>query len=96
MTQVTPEEIVEFVRSRGDLELSTLAQKQVFVVRAVEDGLEYVPFSSDKRRPHPRQWLARVCEGYSRTNSLHPGDYVDLTVHASYILAVIEAYLRTK
>jgi len=96
MTQVTPEEIVEFVRSHGDLQLCTPAQKRPFVVRAVGDGLEYVPLSTEKSRPHQMQWLERVCEEFSRTNSMHPGDYKDLTVNASYTLAVIAAYLAAK
>ncbi len=39
MTQITPEELIEFVRGRGDLELLTLARRKAFVVRAVGDGL---------------------------------------------------------
>jgi len=95
MTQVRPEEIVEFVRSRGDMQLSTLVQKQSFVVRAVRDGLEYVP-SSDKPRTLQVKELTRVCEEFSRTNSRHPGEYLDLTVSASYTIALIDAYLKTK
>src|SRR5258708_2630443 len=51
MTKVTPEEIVEFVRGHGNLELSTLAQKHGFTVRAIGDRLEYVPCSCETPRP---------------------------------------------
>ena len=95
MIHVNPEEIVEFVRSQGELHLSTLAQKRPFVVRVSDDTLEFIP-SSDKPRSRDRESLARVCEEFDRTNSWHPGDYADLSVHASYTLAVMDAYLKSK
>ena len=96
MTQITPEELVEFVRGRGDFELSTLAQKKPFDVRADGDGLVFIPHSTGKPHVHKMKWQVRLCEEFNRTNSLHPGDYRDLTVNASYHLAVIDAYLKTK
>ena len=95
MTQITPEELIEFVRGRGDLELLTLARRKAFVVRAVGDGLKYVPHSTQEPRFHPKKWLARVCEKFSRTNSLHSNDY-KMTVNAPYVLAIIDAYLKSK
>ncbi|MCW5554761.1 MAG: hypothetical protein KIS67_21690 [Verrucomicrobiae bacterium] len=95
MTHIIPKEIVEFVRSQGELHLSTLAQKRPFVVRVFDDTLEFTP-SSEKPRSRDRESLVRVCDEFSRTNSLHPGDYANLSVHASYTLAVIDAYLKSK
>jgi hypothetical protein len=92
ITRVTPEELIDFVCSRGHLELHTLHQKHPFTVRTAADGLEYLP-QTDKPRPHEHKYLQRVCEEFSRTNSFSPGDYGDITMNASYTLALIRAYL---
>jgi hypothetical protein len=95
MTKITPEEIVGFVRSRGDMQLATLTQKQAFQASAAHDGLEFVP-ASEKLRRVPMRELASICDEFGRTNSMHPGDYLHLTVSASYIIALIDVYLKSK
>ncbi len=95
MSQITPEAIVEFVRGQEDLHLSTLTQEKPFVVRAVDDGLEYIPATKKPRLQH-RKWLTRVCDEFNRVRSMHPGDYSHLTFNSSYTLAVIDAYLKTR
>src|SRR5262245_15001486 len=95
MTHVGPEELIQFVRSRGEVQLQTLHKKRPFTVRAIEDGLEYLP-QTKKPRPHERKYLERVCEEFSRTNSFSPGDYVDITMNAAYTVALIRAYLEVE
>ena len=95
MTNVTPDELIDFVRSRGDLHLDTLHKKHPFTARAAEDGLEYLP-QTENPRSHPRKHLDAVCQEFSRSNSFHPGDYVEITMNASYTLAVIRAYLDSR
>lgn len=93
MPQITSEEIIEFVRQQGDLQLITLVQKSPFVARVAGDGLEYVLPATEMPRPEGKQVLTRFCEEYNLTNSMHPSDY-DFTRNASYTLAVIHAYLN--
>src|SRR5258708_3016759 len=63
--------------------------------RVAGDGLEYLP-ETDKPRPHGRKCLNRDCEEFSRTNSYQPGDYAEITMNASYTLALIRAYFDSQ
>ena len=94
MMQITPEELVEFVRGREDLRLTTIYRKEPFIARTAGDGLEFVPGSTEKPRYHSMKYVALVCERFGSLDSpWHPGDYHDLTANASYQLAVMDAYL---
>jgi len=69
------------------------------MARTVGDGLEFIPLSeqsSQKPRREEKQYLQGVCDEFSRSNSVHPVDYRDLTRHASYTLALIDACLKAK
>jgi hypothetical protein len=91
--QVTAKELIEFVRAKGSFQLSTDKQQKPFTVRLNGNDLEFVPHSTKKPRAHELKWIQRVCNRFSQTNSYRPGDYSDLTVNASYTVAVIKAYL---
>jgi 5-methylcytosine-specific restriction endonuclease McrA len=93
---VTPEDLIEFVRIKGKLQLATGKQQKTFTVGISGDGLEYVPSGTKKARSHEFKWLKRVCEKFSQSNSDRPSDYSELTVNASYTLALIRAYLDEK
>ena len=95
MTDLTPEALIEFVRSNDGMRLETLQRKHPFTVHVAGDGIEYVP-QSGKPRPHRLKYLQRVCEEFSRVNSFRPVDYNDITMNASYTLALIKAYLDSK
>ena len=93
MKTVTPEELIEFVRPRKRLRLSTLSQHCRFTVRLAGDGFEYTPSKSNDPRLHQFKWVEKVCEQFSQTNSLHPGEYNHYTRNSSYTLALIAEYL---
>lgn len=92
MIQISPEELVEFVRVKGSFRLKTGKQKKPFTVRLNRNELEFMPHSTQKARAHEMRFLRRVCERFSKTNSYRPSDYGELTVNASYTLALIKAY----
>jgi len=93
MIQINSGELLEFVRTKGSLSLETDKQRRRFTVRLNRDELEITVGSTGNVRTHERKWLQRVCERFSQTNSYHPTDYSELTVNASYTLAIIRAYL---
>jgi hypothetical protein len=95
MIHVTPEELITFVRSHDGMQLETQQQKHPFTVHVAGDSIEYVP-QTGKPRPHELKYLQRVCEEFSRVNSFRPVDYNDITMNASYTLALIRAYLDSK
>lgn len=92
MRHVSPEELIEFVRSQNGLQLSTKRQLP-FRVQTAGDGLEYIPLVTGAPRVHELKWLRRVCAEFSKANSFRPGDYKRLTYNASYTLPLIRAYL---
>jgi predicted HNH restriction endonuclease len=93
MIQITPEELIEFVRAKQSLQLKTGKQGKVFTVRLNGNDLEIVPHATKKARAHEMKWLRRVCDRFSRIHSFRPTDYSELTVNASYTLAIIREYL---
>ena len=93
---VTANDLIAFVREKGDLALKTERFGREFRVRAAVDGIEYIPASTAGVRTHPRKWLERFCEEFSRTNSFKTSSYQSITVNASYGLALIREYLRHK
>jgi hypothetical protein len=95
MIDVTPEELIEFVRTHDGMQLETQQQKRPFTVHVAGDSIEYMP-QTGKLRPHELKYLQRVCDEFSRINSFRPVDYNDITMNASYTLALIRAYLDSK
>lgn len=94
MKNITPSQLLDFARTIDGGTVLTLGSKKPFTVRLAGDGLEYIPESTKKPRRHELRWLERVCAKYSQTNSLSPGDYHDVTVNASYTLALIAAFMK--
>ncbi len=96
MEQVSPRDLINFVRTIDGENLTTLARRETFTVHALDNSIQYTPTSTNRPRKHQYRWLARVCDEFSKTNSFKPADYKDLTVNASYALAVINAYLQSR
>ncbi len=93
MLHVSADDLLTFAPTLEGQELLTLHRKRTFTVEVEGGNLVFVN-SKGKRRPHGGKYLRAVCEAFSGTNrnSYHPGDYRDLTVNASYILAIIRRY----
>jgi hypothetical protein len=93
MNKIKAENLIEFVRTVGPLQLITNARKKSFTVRATDYGLEIVPSASKKVRKHRIKWLRDVCEKFSETHSFRSKDYRDVTANPSYSVAILRAYL---
>jgi hypothetical protein len=92
MPQVTPEEIVEFVRRRRKLKCVTRKGRK-FDAEVNGDGLVFF-LASGNRRSESSRTLTRVCEIFNREGSDITTHYRDVTWNASYTLAVIHEYLN--
>lgn len=79
------------VRALDGHVLVTLHRRERFSLRIPLDGsgVEFTPLSTGKVRHQSWNYIERVLEMYSRTKSLHPGDYKDVTANASCTLAVM-------
>ena len=76
--------------------LETLYRAQRFAVRVLPDGsgVEYTPLSTGKSRTQSWDYVDRVLDLYNSTHSLHPGEYKDVTNHASYTLTIVDRLRR--
>ena len=91
MLQVNPADLLAFAPTLEGAELRTLHRNRTFRVEVEGSNLVFVN-SKGNRRPHGGKYLRAVCDTFSKTNSYFPSDYRDLTVNASYILAIIRRY----
>ena len=94
MQTVDVDELLAFAQTLDGQTLRTSARNKPFTLQASLDGLEYTPHSTNSARSHKRKWLERVCHYFSQTNSFKPGNYLHLSVNASYALAVISLYIE--
>lgn len=69
--------------------LLTAREKRAFMVHTSEKGLTFTPESSGKPRSTTWKRVERVLLRFRETGSLRPVDYVDITRHGSYILALL-------
>jgi hypothetical protein len=91
MIQVSPADLLAFVPTLEGQELRTLHRNRTFTVEVEGSNLVFVN-SKGNRRLHGGKYLRDVCDAFSKTNSYFPSDCRDLTVNASYILAIIRRY----
>ncbi len=91
-------DLIAFCKKMEGETLNTLYQKKPFVLSKVEsEKLTYIPLSKKQiKRTQDRDFIESILDRYELTGSLRPGDYIDLTVNASYILPLINLYLRSK
>jgi hypothetical protein len=61
----------------------------------LDAGLAVTPASSGNQRVIAPRVMEQVCSEFAQTRSLKPGDYQSITFDASYLLTVIDRYLRT-
>ena len=83
----------EFRRRVAELDgrrLKTGPRKKAFTVRLIDTGLEYTPESSGKPRRQAWRKIEQALAHYNETHSLVPGHYREITVHGSYLTAILD------
>ena len=91
--KINVNKFLKFLRKSNKHTFKTLSRNQKFIIKLTEDGIVYTPKSSNKPRSHPKEYLERVINRYNKTGSLHPKDYLNLTVNSSYTLTLIKESL---
>jgi toxin ParE1/3/4 len=91
---LSAEALLQFASTLERHPLVTLSRAAGFHARTTPAGLEITPSSTQRARLIPPAVIQRVCEEYLRSGSTRPGDYQDITFDASYLLAVIDQFLR--
>lgn len=87
-------DFLSFLKTLDRQSFRTLHRKLLFEVNVVPSGLYYTPKSSGTPRIQQWKFIERVALRFKETESLHPGDYQDITVNASYLLTLIDFYLN--
>jgi hypothetical protein len=85
----------DFARTLEGKPLTTRARGCTFHVQVIDGGLVYTPESSGKPRPQQDRDIERVLERFRETASFRNVDYTDLTVSASYLLAIVGMFLHS-
>jgi hypothetical protein len=86
--------LLSFAATLERRELVTLKRKMAFEVKVTPDGLEIIPGSTGKCRRVSSGRIQRVCDEFGHSKSIKPGDYRTATRDASYLIALIDAYLH--
>jgi hypothetical protein len=93
MGDVTLDDLKTFGAGLHGKTLVTRFRKRRFSLSVSDRGFEYTPEHSGRPRMQEWKWIERILKRYNDERSLHPADYKDLTVNASYVLTIIRAYL---
>jgi hypothetical protein len=96
MSSITPDDLLRFASNLRGERLTTAARRAEFSVHVVPGGLEITPESSRKRRFVSREMLQMVLDEYDRTRSVRPGKYHHITFDSSYLLALVDRYVRER
>src|SRR4051812_20341930 len=91
-TSWTPETSFVSPPPSGGKTLTTRARGTTFAVEVDGRGLIFTPVSSGQGRPETARRIQSVLDEFERTKSFKAGDYQQLSMNASYILALLEAY----
>jgi hypothetical protein len=86
-----------FCKGKQKQSLSTIGGKSSFELSSVEENERLVfTVSTRKQRSSGRNYIQKVLDHYAMTGSLEPGDYISITMNASYILRLIKLYLENQ
>ena len=85
-------DLVRFAGTLRGKKFTTRARGTAFGVEVDGRGLIFTPVSSGQGRSEIASRLQLVLDEFERTKSVKAGDYQQLSMNASYILALLEAY----
>lgn len=87
---------MDFCKTLEGSTLPTAGGKARFDLSKVEkERLYYIPESTCKERFVPKRYIERVLDRYNKGWSLKPADYNDITMNASYTLALMKLFVET-
>lgn len=93
MKKITASQLFAFARTLDGETLHTLARKKPFTIHVEADCIRFTSPTIKGPRSLSLEWLEKICDEYSITNSLRPGDYHGITFDSSYAMALISAYV---
>lgn len=94
MNPLTPDHLLRFASTLKGEELPTAGGRATFTVRVLRRGFEVTPRSTGKARVISLRKIEQILGEYEQSRSGRPGNYTSSTFDASYILTLIDRYLR--
>lgn len=86
--------ILVFAQTLEGTQLITHARARPFSLKVIPTGIEFVPESTGEPRRVSTEMVQLVYDEYTRSQSLRPSHYQAITFDASYLLALIDLYVR--
>ena len=96
MKRISLENLTKFVRTLEGQTLFTSKQKKPFTVAVTPKGYQYTPASSGTPRTNGYKYIQAVLDHFHGVQSLQPGQHVDLTRNASYLMTILEMYFQQR
>ena len=72
--------------------IETIEGKSQFILNKVTDNAFYYQVSTNNVRKQATRYVERILKRYTKTQSLNPGHYGDITPNAVYVLTLIKLY----
>lgn len=83
----------DFAKTIGGTELLTKKRFKKFLFEVDSKGFYYLPYSTRKQRFQGFTHINRFLIRFNKIKSISPKDYQEISANASYLLAIIQAYL---
>jgi hypothetical protein len=90
------EVLIAFARLVQDEPLQTLRRKSSFRVAVIGNNLEFTPNASPIPRQENNKRIATILTQLAKTNSFQKSDYAEISFNASYVLALVKLWQKSK
>lgn len=94
MERISTHSFLAFCQSLDGREVRTRAGRSSFVVCVVDGCLEFTLLPRNKVRRETRRRVDVVLDRFEKYGSFTTTDYHDCTVNSSYMLTLIDRYLK--
>lgn len=89
--RITAEDLINFAQTLEGQLITTMSGTSTFSVVVTDKGMDYIPTSTGKPRKQTYNYIKRICDQFSETQSFKKSEY-GFTAHATYALALIYHY----
>jgi hypothetical protein len=96
MSRIPIDSFLDFCKSLDGQDVCTIKRHTKFKVKVVGQDLEFTPLVTGKSRPHKKEYVRGVLDMFNDSQSFMPRDYKHYTVNASYQLALIQGYIKSR
>jgi hypothetical protein len=96
MTTIEIHNFIEWCRNLSGTEITTRSGRSKFIMNVLQNGLEFKPLSSMKPRICTERYVKLILHHFAKTKSFKTSDYRNITANSSYMLTLIDLYMKIK